>query len=104
MSLVGLDPLARLEEVSQNLVENFNVGILTGRVRPLDPHQVPCEDVHPQLVAQGGLPHVLEGTEGIPLCRGSLLRNAEVRVVDSHRAVVEHIVRSKTIWEKNTYA
>ena len=39
--LVGLDPLAQLEEVPQNLVENFNVGILTGRVRPLDPHQVP---------------------------------------------------------------
>jgi hypothetical protein len=27
--------------VTQNLVENFNVGILTGRVWTLDPHQVP---------------------------------------------------------------
>ena len=32
VALVGLDPLARLEEVTQNIVGNFNVGILTGRV------------------------------------------------------------------------
>jgi len=39
--LVGLDPLARLEKIMQHLVKYFNVGILTGRVRSLDPHQVP---------------------------------------------------------------
>jgi hypothetical protein len=27
VTLVGLDPLARLEEITQNLLENFNVGI-----------------------------------------------------------------------------
>ncbi len=60
--LVGLDPLARLEKILQNLVENDIVSILTGRVWPLDPHQVPHEDVHPQLIlAQGGLPRVLVG-------------------------------------------
>ena len=64
------------------LVENFNVVILTGRVRPLNPHQVPREDVDPQLVAQGGLPRVLVGREGIPLCRGSLLGGAEVGSAD----------------------
>jgi len=57
--LISLDPLTRLEEIKQNLVENFNVGILTGRVWPLDPHQVPCEDVNAQHVAQGRLPRVL---------------------------------------------
>ena len=97
--LVGLDPLARLEEVPQNFVENFNVSILTGRVRPLDPHQVPCEDVHSQLVAQGRLPRVLVGTEGVPLLRGSLLGNAEVRAVDCHRAVIEHVVRTQSALE-----
>ena len=97
--LVGLDPLARLEEITQNLVKNDNVGILTGRVRPLDPHQVPREDVHPQLVAQGGLPRVLVGREGVPLRRGSLLQDAEVGAIDCHEAVVAHIVVSEPALE-----
>jgi len=97
--LVGLDPLARLEEVTQHFVKYFNVGILTGRVRPLDPHKVPREDVHPQLIAQGGLPRVLVGREGIPLFCGSLLRDAEVGAVDRHEAVVEHIVRAQPALE-----
>ena len=60
--LVGLDPLNRLKKILQNLVENDNVSILTGRVWPPDPHQVPHEDVHPQLIlAQGGLARVLVG-------------------------------------------
>ena len=90
--LVGLDPLAWLEEITQNLVINDNVSILTGRAWPLDLHQVPREDVHPQLVVQGGLPRVLVGREGVPLRRGSLLGDAKVSSVDCHCAVVEHVV------------
>jgi hypothetical protein len=45
----------------------LNVGKHTGRVRTLDPHQVPGEDVNTQLVAQGGLPRVHVGRKGIPL-------------------------------------
>ncbi len=68
--LVGLGPLARLEEITQNLAKNDNVSILTSRVWPLDPHLVPREDVHPQLVAEGGLPRILVGREGVPLRLG----------------------------------
>jgi hypothetical protein len=92
VALVGLYPLTRLKEVMQNFVKNFNVGILTGRVWTLDPYQVPCKDVHTQLVAQGGLPHVLVGREGIPLLHDSLLRDGEVRSINCHGAVVAHIV------------
>ena len=49
----------------------------------------------PRLVAQGGLPRVLVGREGVPLRRGSLLGDAEVRAIDCHRAVVEHVVRAQ---------
>ena len=101
ISVVSLDPLTRLEEVTQHFVIYFNVGILTGRVRPLDPHQVPREDVHPQLVAQGGLPRVLVGREGVPLRRGSLLGDAEVRAVNRHRAVIEHVVCAQPAFEDN---
>jgi hypothetical protein len=99
--LVGLDPLARLEEVTQHFVKYINVGILTGRVRPLDPHQVPREDVHPQLIVQGGLPRILMGREGVPLRRGSLLGDAEVRALHGHRAVVEHVMRAQPALEDN---
>ena len=56
---VGLDPLARVKEMTQYLVEDFNVGVLTGGVWALDPHQVPTQNTHPQLVAEGGLAGVL---------------------------------------------
>ncbi len=92
VDLVGLYPLARLEEVMQNFVKNFNVGILTGRLWTLDPYQVPHKDVHTQLVSQGGLPRVLVGREGIPLLHNSLLQDAEVRSIECHGAVVAHIV------------
>jgi hypothetical protein len=54
--LVGLDPLAQLKKVHEDFVENFNVGIVTGMVGTLDPHQVPRGDVEAQLVAQGDFP------------------------------------------------
>ena len=99
--LIGLDLRARLKKITENLVQYFNVGILTGRVRPLDPYQVPCEDVHPQLVAQGGLPCVLVGREGVLLCCGSLLGDAEVGSIDCHPAVIEHVVHTKSALEDN---
>ena len=101
--LVGLHPLARLEEITQNLVENFNDGILTSRVWPLGPHQVPREDVNTQLVAQGRLPSILVGREGVPLRRGFLLGDAEVGSVNCHRAVVEHIVCAQSSLEDDLW-
>ncbi len=92
VALVSLYPLARLEEITQNLPENFNVIILKGRVGTLDPHQIPCQDVDAQLIAQGGLPCILVGTKGIPLLCNSLLGDAEVSAIHSHQAVVAHIV------------
>jgi hypothetical protein len=92
VALIGLYPLARLKEITQNLVENFNVSILTGKVGTLDPHQVPCQDVDAQLVVQGGHPHVLVGTKGIPLLCNSFLGDAEVSAIHSHQAVIAHIV------------
>jgi len=101
--LVGLSPLAQLEEITQNLVENFNFGILTSRVWTLDPYQVPCKDVHPQLKAQGGLPRVLVGRKGVPLCHSSLLQDAEVCAIDCHCAVVEHVVHALPAFEDDLH-
>ena len=91
-ALVGLNWLARIKEAHEDFVENLNVGKHTGRVRTLDPHQVPCEDVNTQLVAQGGLPRVHVGRKGIPLFCNSLLGDAKVSPAICHRAVVAHIM------------
>jgi hypothetical protein len=99
VALVSIDPLARLEEVPQNLVENFNVGILTSRVWPLNPNQVPREDADTQLVAKGGLPRVFVGPKGVPLLHNSLLRDSEVGFVNGHCAVVSHIVGTEPALE-----
>ena len=101
VALVGLDPLAWLKEVTQNLVKDFNVSILVCRLGTLDPHQVPCKDVYPQLVPQGGLPCVFVGCKSVPLLCGSLLQDLEVGSIDGHRAVVVHIVGTKPALEDN---
>ena len=62
--------------------------------------------------AQGGLPRLLVGREGIPLRRGSLLGDArsplrrssllgdaEVHAIHGHRAVIEHVVRAQPALE-----
>jgi hypothetical protein len=100
--LVRLNPpLARLEEATQNLVYHFHVGILTSRVWPLNSNQVPCEDVHPQLVPQGGLPRILVGRKGIPLLRDSILGDAKVRPISTYGAVIAHIVRAQPALKDN---
>jgi len=61
--LVGLDPLARLKEVPQNLVKKINVGILTCRVWILDPNKVLREDVYPR---RADFPAYLMDTKTFP--------------------------------------
>ncbi len=86
--LVGLDPLAQLKKVHEDFVENFNVGIVTGMVGTLDPHQVPHGDVEAQLVAQGDFP---------AFHRKSLLGDSKVSPVDCHCAVIAHIVGAQPL-------
>jgi hypothetical protein len=81
VALVGLNWLARIKEAHEDFVENLNVYIHTGRVRTLDPHQVPRADVNTQLVAQGGLPRVHVGHKGIPLFCNFFLGDAKVSPV-----------------------
>ena len=41
------------------------------------------------------------GREGVPLRRGSLLGDAEVRALHGHRAVVEHVMHAQPALEDN---
>jgi hypothetical protein len=54
VAIVSLNALARLKKVCQVRGEDLDVRPRTGGVRALDPHQVPHQDIHPQLVAEGG--------------------------------------------------
>jgi len=56
LAVVGLDALALLEEVAEDLVKDLDVRPPTGGVRSIDPHEVTPEDTHPDLVSEGGLP------------------------------------------------
>ena len=56
VAIVGLDVLALLKEVAEDLVKDLDVRSRTGRVRSIDPHKVTPEDTHPNLVSEGGLP------------------------------------------------
>jgi hypothetical protein len=56
VAVVGLDMLALLEEVAEDLVKDLDVRPRTGRVRSIDLHEVTPEDTHPDLVSEGGLP------------------------------------------------
>ena len=49
--VVRLHPLAGLEAVGEFIQKNLDVVPLTRGVRSADPHQIPREDVDPELVA-----------------------------------------------------
>ncbi len=88
--VVGLDQ-------AQNLIKGFDVGVLTGGVGALDPHQVPPQDADAQLVAEGELAFVLVGREGIPLRCYFHLLDAEVDPIDCHETAVEDIAFLLTV-------
>ena len=91
VSLVRLDPLAGVEEIGENLAKYAYIGILTSRIGALDPHQVPPQNAHPQLIPEGGLAHKLVGCEGIPLHRDPLLGDLEVRPIDRHKTIIKDV-------------
>jgi hypothetical protein len=91
ISIVGLDPLTRLEEVAEDLVKDLDVRPGTCGVRSIDPDEIPPKNTHPDLVPQGRLPRILVGREGVPLGRRPCLGDAKVRPVDGHQAIVKDV-------------
>ena len=97
VAVVGLDALAGLEEVREDGVKYLDVGPLTGGVGSLDPNELAREDVDAKLVAEGGLPRVLVGTEGVPLLRDPLLLDAKVGAVDCHETIVHLVIDERIL-------
>mgnify|MGYP006183343783 CR=1 FL=1 len=85
-------PLTRIKEVAEDLVKNSNIIKASGWVGTLDPYQVPPYNTYPDLVAEGGLPRVLVGGEGVPRLCLSCLRDPEIGPIDGHQAVVAHVI------------
>ncbi len=50
VAVVGLDALARVEEVPKDLVEDLDVRPFPSGVQTLDPHQVPAQNANPDLL------------------------------------------------------
>ena len=100
VAVVGLDALARLEEVREDVVEDLDVRPSAGRVGSRDPHQIPGEDVNSELVSERGLAPILVGTEEVPLLRDPLLLDTVVGTVDRHQTIVLHVV-FETAFENN---
>jgi hypothetical protein len=46
VAIVGLGSFVGLEKMAKDLVKTLDVGVRTGRVRTLDPHQVPRQNVN----------------------------------------------------------
>ena len=84
VAVVGLDALARVEEVPKDLVEDLDVRLFPSGVRTLDPHQVPAQNANPNLVSACGLPRVLVGRECVPPDRGPRLRDPKIGPVVGH--------------------
>ncbi len=80
--VVGLDTLARLEELPKDIVEDLDVGELPGWIGTLDPHQVPTQNTYPNLIPEGGLARALVGSK--PVAGGCLpcLRDPKIRPID----------------------
>jgi hypothetical protein len=91
VAVVGLHALAGLKEAGEDFVENNYIGVLTRRVRTLDPHQAPPQNADSKLLSERRLSCVLVGHKGVPLLWQSLLRHTEVGAIDGHEAVVAHV-------------
>jgi hypothetical protein len=78
VAVVGLAPLALLEEVAEDLVENSNIIKASGWVGTLDPYQAPPYNSDPNFVAEGRLPRVLVGGKPVPRLCLSCLRDPEI--------------------------
>ncbi len=88
---VGLDLLPWVQKMMQDFVKYFYISVLTRWVETLDPHQVPPQDTHAQLVADGRFPSILVGCKSIPFCCCPLLGDTEVSPIDCHETVIEDI-------------
>ncbi len=51
VATVGFDALARLKEVGQDVIEEFDIRPGTSGVWPPNPHQIPGEDVYAKLIS-----------------------------------------------------
>jgi hypothetical protein len=91
IAIVGLDMLACLVEVPKELVEDLDVGELSGWIGTLDQHQVPTQNANPNLVPEGRLARVLVG--GKPVAGGPFpcLRGPKIRPIDWHEAVITYV-------------
>ncbi len=71
VAVISLDAFVWLKEVRQTGGEDLDVGPRPGRVQALEPHQVAHQNVNAQLVAKGGLPHILVDPNGLPFFAAS---------------------------------
>ncbi len=77
--------------MTQYFVKYLDISVLTHGVGTLDPHQVPPQDTHAQLVAEGGFPHIFVGCKCVPFCCRHLLGDTEVSPINCHETVIEDI-------------
>jgi hypothetical protein len=87
----SLYTLARLKEVMKDLVEDLDVGELSGWIQTLDPHQVPTQNNYPDLVPEGGFERILVGGEPVAGGRLPCLQDPKIHPINQHEAVVAYV-------------
>ncbi len=60
VSIVHLHPFVLIQPMRQATTKNFDVWILTSSIRFINPHAVPCKNIHPNLVPRSTFPFKLE--------------------------------------------
>jgi hypothetical protein len=63
---------------------------------PLNPHEIPHQDVHPQFIFVGRPPCILVQPKRIALPLSSLLGDAKVCPIHQYKAVVAYLVNIET--------
>ncbi len=66
VSIVHLYPFVLIQSMRQARAKKFDVCILTSSIRSINPHDIPCKNVHPDLVLQSAFPFKLEQKKGFP--------------------------------------
>ncbi len=89
VSIVQLHPFVLIQPMRQASAKQFDVCILTSSIRPINPHDIPCKNIHPNLAPQSAFPFKLEWRKRVSWDGWTLLWDEYISAISLDEAAVQ---------------
>jgi hypothetical protein len=89
VSIVCLHPFVLIQPMRQATAKIFDVCTLTSSIRSIYPHDIPCNNIHPNLVPQSAFPFKLEQRKRVSWDGWTLLWDVYISAIYTDEAVVQ---------------